>query len=108
MDVNKQLVIYKDASELELDTADLQAAELASQVSSKGVQVQHVFCIALLSGAAFTSGRGYDVCSTVKDQHRQAPVATAPAAYSLTTTQCVPAMRRPSPQRSGHAWHTTE
>lgn len=32
MDVNKQLVIYKDASELELDTADLQAAEFAAQV----------------------------------------------------------------------------
>jgi hypothetical protein len=32
VDVNKQLVIYKDASELELDTADLQAAEFAAQV----------------------------------------------------------------------------
>lgn len=31
VDVNKQLVIYKDASELELDTADVQAAEMASQ-----------------------------------------------------------------------------
>lgn len=38
MDVNKQLVIYKDASELELDIADLQAAELA-QVRSKGAEV---------------------------------------------------------------------
>lgn len=31
VDVNKQLVIYKDATELELD-ADMQAAEMVSQV----------------------------------------------------------------------------
>lgn len=36
VDVNKQLVIYKDASELELDTADVQAAELASQGHGHG------------------------------------------------------------------------
>jgi hypothetical protein len=34
VDVNKQLVIYKDASELELDSADILAAEMAAQVCS--------------------------------------------------------------------------
>jgi hypothetical protein len=34
VDVNKQLVIYKDASELELDSSDILAAEMAAQVSS--------------------------------------------------------------------------
>lgn len=46
VDVNKQLIIYKDASELELDSADIQAAEMAAHVS--GFSNSGSFCIKLL------------------------------------------------------------